>query len=63
MQAQVQIMPYQPNRSKYNIEFKKYADWGLSKDLQNLLRFSFRKNNFFVGKKNRSGNHLSGYQW
>ena len=27
----------------------------------NLLRFLFRKNNFFTGKKNRSGSHLSGH--
>ena len=27
--------------------------------LQHLLRFSSHKNNFFIGKKNGSGNHLS----
>ena len=54
MQEQVLIVSYEPNGSNYNlkdIEFKKYAKFRLlSKHLQNLLRFSFCKNNYFIGK-------------
>ena len=34
----------------------------MRKQPQNLLKFLFRKNNFFIGKK-RSGNNLKGHQW
>ena len=43
------------------ILFKKYVKCSLSKHLQNLLRFLLRKNNFFIGKKTRNGNHLSSH--
>ena len=68
MHAQVQIMPYLPNGSKNNMKgnpyqiYQVYRKQDLTKHLQNLLRFLFREINFFIGKKNRSGNILSGHQ-
>ena len=68
MHAQVQIMPYLPNGSKSNMKrnpyqiYQVYRVQDLTKHLKNLLRFLFRENDFFIGKKNRSGNILSGHQ-
>ena len=67
-EALMQIIPYLPNDSNYNMKRNLYwiykVKWlsALSKHLWSLLRLSFCKNNFFTGKK-ASGKYFSGHHW